>query len=49
MTVTFDEEAVRHGAYAYLQKPVDSDVFASVVNRAVLRAVIRRNASAGHP
>jgi DNA-binding NtrC family response regulator len=33
----FDAEAVRRGAYAFLQKPVDSEVFASVVNRAVLR------------
>jgi two-component system, sensor histidine kinase and response regulator len=34
--------AAQRGAYAFLHKPVDPDVLFSVVNRAVLRANMRR-------
>jgi len=37
-----EEKAARCGAYAFLHKPVDVDAFFSVVNRAVLRAQLRR-------
>jgi DNA-binding NtrC family response regulator len=34
--------AAQRGAYAFLHKPVDPDAFFSVVNRAVVRAKMRR-------
>jgi DNA-binding NtrC family response regulator len=37
-----EDEAARAGAYAFLHKPVDPDAFCSVVQRAVLRAQMRR-------
>lgn len=37
-----EDEAAQAGAYAFLHKPVDPDTFCSVVQRAVLRAQIRR-------
>ncbi|WP_447985575.1 response regulator [Nitrospira sp. Nam74] len=37
-----EQLAAQHGAYAFLHKPVDPDVFFSVVNRAVLRTEMRR-------
>jgi DNA-binding NtrC family response regulator len=37
-----EDEAGRAGAYAFLHKPVDPDTFCSVVERATLRAQIRR-------
>lgn len=40
--VQLEQLAAERGAYAFLHKPVDSDAFFSVVNRAVLRAHIRR-------
>jgi DNA-binding NtrC family response regulator len=33
-----EQDALRHGAYAVLEKPVDPDVLYSVVTRAILRA-----------
>jgi two-component system, sensor histidine kinase and response regulator len=40
--VQLEELAAQRGAYAFLHKPVDPDAFFSVVNRAVLRAQMRR-------
>jgi DNA-binding NtrC family response regulator len=40
--VPLEQLAAQRGAYAFLHKPVDSDAFFSVVNRAVLRAKMRR-------
>jgi FixJ family two-component response regulator len=40
--VQLEQLAAQRGAYAFLHKPVDPDVFFSVVNRAVLRAKMRR-------
>jgi len=37
-----EQVAAERGAYAFLHKPVDPDAFFSVVNRAVLRAAMRR-------
>lgn len=37
-----EQVAAQRGAYAFLHKPVDPDAFFSVVNRAVLRAKMRR-------
>lgn len=37
-----EDEAARAGAYAFLHKPVDPDTFCSVVQRAALRAQVRR-------
>ena len=37
-----EQVAAQRGAYAFLHKPVDPDTFFSVVNRAVLRATMRR-------
>lgn len=37
-----EDEAARAGAYAFLHKPMDPDTFCSVVQRAALRAQIRR-------
>ena len=37
-----EQVAAERGAYAFLHKPVDPDAFFSVVNRAVLRAKMRR-------
>lgn len=37
-----EEEAARRGAYAFLHKPVDADTFCAVVNRAAVRAQLRR-------
>ena len=33
-----EQDALKHGAYALLQKPVDSDVIYSAVTRAILRS-----------
>jgi two-component system, NtrC family, C4-dicarboxylate transport response regulator DctD len=41
-THELEEEALKEGAYALIQKPVDSDVFLSVVTRAILRREVRR-------
>ena len=35
-----EQDALNHGAYALLQKPVDSDVLYSAVTRAILRSQI---------
>jgi DNA-binding NtrC family response regulator len=40
--VQLERLAAQRGAYAFLHKPVDPDAFFSVVNRAVLRAKMRR-------
>jgi DNA-binding NtrC family response regulator len=40
--VQLERLAAQRGAYAFLHKPVDPDGFFSVVNRAVLRAKMRR-------
>lgn len=40
--VQLEQLAAQRGAYAFVHKPVDPDAFFSVVNRAVLRAKIRR-------
>jgi DNA-binding NtrC family response regulator len=40
--VQLEQLAAQRGAYAFLHKPVDPDAFFSVVNRAVLRAKMRR-------
>jgi DNA-binding NtrC family response regulator len=40
--VQLEQVAAERGAYAFLHKPVDPDAFFSVVNRAVLRAEMRR-------
>jgi DNA-binding NtrC family response regulator len=40
--VQLEQLAAQRGAYAFLHKPVDSNAFFSVVNRAVLRAKMRR-------
>jgi DNA-binding NtrC family response regulator len=40
--VQLEQLAAQRGAYAFLHKPVDPDAFFSVVNRAVLRAQMRR-------
>jgi DNA-binding NtrC family response regulator len=37
-----EDESARAGAYAFLHKPVDPDTFCSVVQRAAVRAQIRR-------
>jgi two-component system, sensor histidine kinase and response regulator len=41
--VQLERLAAQRGAYAFLHKPVDPDVFFSVVNRTVLRAKMRVN------
>lgn len=41
-TASLEDEAARAGAYAFLHKPVDPDTFCSVVQRAALRAQVRR-------
>ena len=41
-TAQLEQLAAERGAYAFLHKPVDTDAFFSVVNRAVLRATMRR-------
>ncbi|WP_447985870.1 response regulator [Nitrospira sp. Nam74] len=41
-TAELEHLAAQRGAYAFLHKPVDPDAFLSVVNRAVLRAEMRR-------
>ena len=38
-----EDQATQSGAYAFVHKPVDADVLASVVSRAVLKAKVRRN------
>ena len=40
--VQLEQLAAERGAYAFLHKPVDPDAFFSVVDRAVLRAAMRR-------
>lgn len=40
--VQLERLAAQRGAYAFLHKPVDPDAFCSVVDRAVLRAKMRR-------
>lgn len=40
--IELEEKAARLGAYAFLHKPVDPDAFYSAVNRAALRAYLRR-------
>ena len=42
-----EQLAAGRGAYAFLHKPVDPDAFFSVVNRAVLRAKMRRRPQEG--
>lgn len=41
-TCELEEDALQEGAYALIQKPVDSDIFLSVVTRAILRREVRR-------
>jgi DNA-binding NtrC family response regulator len=41
-TKELEIEALNEGAYALVQKPVDADVFFSVVKRAILRREVRR-------
>jgi FixJ family two-component response regulator len=41
-TNELETEALKEGAYALVQKPVDADVFLSVVKRAILRREVRR-------
>ena len=41
-THELEEEALKEGAYALIQKPVDADVFLSVVTRAVIRRELRQ-------
>lgn len=41
-TYELEEEALKQGAYALVQKPVDADVFVSVVTRGILRREVRR-------
>jgi DNA-binding NtrC family response regulator len=41
-TKELETEALKEGAYALVQKPVDADVFLSVVKRAILRREVRR-------
>jgi len=41
-TRELEEEAYREGAYALIQKPVDADVFLSVVTRAIIRRQLRQ-------
>ena len=41
-TRELEEEAYREGAYALIQKPVDADVFFSVVTRAIIRRQLRQ-------
>ena len=41
-THELEEEALREGAYALIQKPVDADTFRSVVTRAIIRREVRR-------
>lgn len=41
-TQELEEKALGEGAYALVQKPVDADVFLSVVTRAILRREVRR-------
>jgi two-component system, NtrC family, nitrogen regulation response regulator NtrX len=43
-THELEEEALKEGAYALIQKPVDADVFLSVVTRAVIRRELRQAA-----
>lgn len=43
-TDELEEEALKEGAYALIQKPVDSDVFLSVVTRAIIRRELRQAA-----
>ncbi|HET7178530.1 MAG TPA: response regulator [Chryseosolibacter sp.] len=45
-THELEEEALKEGAYALIQKPVDADVFLSVVTRAVIRRELRQAAPA---
>jgi DNA-binding NtrC family response regulator len=35
-------EALKEGAYALIQKPIDADVFLSAITRAILRREVRR-------
>jgi DNA-binding NtrC family response regulator len=39
-SAALEQDALNHGAYAVLQKPVDPDVMDSVVRRSILRAQI---------
>jgi two-component system, NtrC family, response regulator AtoC len=41
-TYELEEEALNQGAYALVQKPVDAEVFVSVVTRGILRREVRR-------
>jgi DNA-binding NtrC family response regulator len=41
-TDELEKKALHEGAYALVQKPVDADVFLSVVTRAILRREVRR-------
>jgi DNA-binding NtrC family response regulator len=41
-TRELEAEAYREGAYALIQKPVDADVFLSVVTRAIIRRQLRQ-------
>jgi DNA-binding NtrC family response regulator len=41
-TLELEEKAFEEGAYAVIQKPVDPDVFLSVVTRAMIRREVRR-------
>ena len=43
-THELEQEALKEGAYALIQKPVDADVFLSVVTRAVIRRELRQAA-----
>jgi DNA-binding NtrC family response regulator len=44
-TLELEEKAFEEGAYALIQKPVDADVFLSIVTRAIIRRQLRQ---AGH-
>ena len=37
-STALEQDALNHGAYAVLQKPVDSEVIYSAITRAILRA-----------
>lgn len=41
-THELEDEALQEGAYALIQKPVDADIFLSVVTRAVIRRELRQ-------
>jgi DNA-binding NtrC family response regulator len=41
-TLELEEKASHEGAYALIQKPVDADIFLSVVTRAIIRRELRQ-------